>query len=46
MIRLIGWAAVIAVGLYTGLLQVLLAMLGMVIVYAGTAMITVSSWTF
>jgi len=46
MIRLIGWAAVIAVGLYTGIIQVLMALLGMVIVYVGTAMIGVASWTF
>ena len=46
MIRLIGWAAVITVGLYTGIIQVLMALLGMVIVYVGTAMIGVASWTF
>ena len=35
MIKFIGWVAVIAVGLYTGILQAFLVFLGAAIVYLG-----------
>ena len=36
MIKLIGWIAIIWLGLYTGIIQAVLAMLGAVLIWAGS----------
>jgi hypothetical protein len=43
MIRLIGWATVIAVGLYTGIIQMVLGLIGISIIWVGSILVSLAA---